>query len=130
MSMSIPPQYRRAESFERDFGDPADPHSRLSFAAALDLDEREDYPSEQHRRLDSWRLPELYIPAECGGQLASFEEMLALLRALSRRDLTVALSHVITFLGALPVWIAGSRDQKQLTADLIRAGDTIAFALT
>jgi alkylation response protein AidB-like acyl-CoA dehydrogenase len=130
MSMRIPPQYRTAESFERDFGDPADPHSRLSFATALELDEREAYPSEQHVLLDSWRFPELYIPAECGGQLESFEEVLALLRALARRDLTVAESHVITFLGALPVWIAGSDDQKRLAAGLIRGGDKIAFALT
>ncbi len=130
MSMRIPPQYRTAESFERDFGDPADPHSRLSFATALELDEREEYPSEQHVLLDSWQFPELYIPAECGGQLKSFEEVLALLRALSRRDLTVAESHVITFLGALPVWIAGSDDQKQLAASLIRGGGKIAFALT
>ena len=88
--MQIPPQYRTAESFERDFGDPADPRSRLSFATALELDEREEYPSEQHALLDAWHLPERYIPAECGGQLKSFEEVLALLRALSRRDLTVA----------------------------------------
>ncbi|MGH9810289.1 MAG: acyl-CoA dehydrogenase family protein, partial [Terriglobia bacterium] len=93
--MRIPPQYRTAESFERDFGDPANPHSRLPFAAALELDEREEYPSAHHAQLDSWGFPELYIPAECGGQLKSFEEVLALLRALSRRDLTVAVSHVI-----------------------------------
>ena len=55
---------------------------------------------------------------------------MALLRALSRRDLTVAVSHVITFLGALPVWIAGSDDQKRLAAGLIRGGGKIAFALT
>ena len=128
--MRIPSQYRRAESFERDFGDPADPHSRLSFATALELDEREEYPSEQHALLDSWHLSEVYIPAECGGQLQSFEELFALLRALSRRDQTVALSHVITFLGALPVWFAGSDDQKRQAASLIRGGGKIAFALT
>lgn len=130
MSMRIPPQYRKAESFERDCGDPSDPNSRLSFAASLELDEGEAYPSEQHAVLDSWHLPELYIPAECSGQLTSFEEVFALLRALSRRDLTVAMSHVITFLGAVPVWIAGTDNQKRLAADLIRGGDKIAFALT
>ena len=128
--MRIPPQYRTAESFERDFGDPADPHSRLSFASALELDEREDYPGEQHVVLDSWHVPELYIPGECGGQLKSFEEVFALLRVLSRRDLTVAVSHVLTFVGALPVWIAGSHEQKRLAADLIRGGGKMAFALT
>ena len=130
MTMQIPAQYRTAESFERYLGDPADPASRVSFAAALDLDEREEYPSEQHGALDLWDVPEIYIPAECGGRLKSFEELLALLRALSRRDLTVALSHVITFLGAVPIWIAGSDDQKRMLAELIRGRHKIAFALT
>jgi alkylation response protein AidB-like acyl-CoA dehydrogenase len=126
----LPPQYEMAESLERYLGDPADPNSRISFAAALDLDEREEYPSEQHAQLDSWDLPELYIPAECGGRLKTFEEVFALLRALSRRDLTVAETHVITFLGALPVWIAGSGDQKRTMAELVRGRHKIAFALT
>jgi len=130
IAVRIPPQYRTAESFERDFGDPADPHNRLSFASALELDEREEYPSEHHALLDSWHFPEVFIPADCGGQFTSFEEVLALLRALSRRDLTVAVSHMITFLGALPVWIAGSDDQKRAAAGLIRDGGKIAFALT
>ncbi len=129
-AVPIPPQYRTAESFERDFGDPADPRSRLSFATALELDEHEAYPSEPHALLDAWHLPELYIPAECGGRLQSFEEVLALLRALSRRDLTVAVSHVMTFLGAAPVWIAGSDEQKRLAIEVIRGGGKIAFALT
>ena len=60
-------------------------------------------------------------PPNAAARLKSFEELLALLRALSRRDLTVAETHVITFLGALPVWMAGSDDQKQLAARLIRA---------
>nr|UXE44883.1 hypothetical protein Hi04_10k_c3826_00020 [uncultured bacterium] len=130
MFMRIPSQYRTAESFERDFGDPANPSSRLSFARALELDESEEYPTEHHVLLDSWHFPEQFIPAEAGGQFTSFEEVLALLRALSRRDLTVAVSHMITFLGALPVWMAGSDDQKRVAVDLIRGGGKMAFALT
>lgn len=128
--MAIPPQYRTAESFERDFGDPANPDSRLSFVRALELDEGEEYPTEPHALLDSWHFSEQFIPAESGGQFTTFEEVVALLRALSRRDLTVAVSHMITFLGALPVWMAGSDDQKRVAVALIRGGGKIAFALT
>ena len=128
--MQIPQQYEPAESFERWLGDPADPASRISFATALELDEAEDYPIEQHRLLDSWELPEMYLPAAFGGRLRSFEEVFALLRVLSRRDLTVALSHGITFLGALPTWIAGSEEQKSTLAGLIRGRRKVAFALT
>ena len=56
--------------------------------------------------------------------------MLAVLRVLSRRDLTVAVSHAITFLGGLPVWIAGSEEQKRRQAELIRGGHKIAFAVS
>ena len=129
-AVRIPQQYRTAESFERDFGDPADPHNRLSFASALDLDEREEYPSDDHALLDSWHFSDVFIPEDCGGRFTSLEEVLALLRALSRRDLTVAVSHMITFLGALPVWMAGSENQKRSAAGLIRGGGKIAFALT
>lgn len=128
--MQIPEQYRTAESFERYLGDPADPTSRVSFATALELDEREMYPSDQHSQLDSWGLPEMYIPQDYDGRLTSFEEAFALLRVLSRRDLTVAETHAITFLAALPVWVAGSADQKRLVADLIRSGHKIAFGVT
>jgi alkylation response protein AidB-like acyl-CoA dehydrogenase len=128
--MQLPEQYRTAESFEHYLGDPADSDSRISFTSVLELDEREEYPFEQHVALDLWDLPEFYIPAELGGRLKSFEEVFAILRALSRRDLTVAMSHVITFLGAVPIWIAGSQDQKQMLAGLIRGRHKIAFALT
>ena len=128
--MPLPAQYEAAAAFESYLGDPADPASRIPFASALELDEREEYPFAAHRELDRWRLPEMYIPAACGGKLDSFEEVLALLRVLARRDLTVALTHAITFLGALPVWIAGSDDRKRTTAELIRGGGKIAFALT
>jgi alkylation response protein AidB-like acyl-CoA dehydrogenase len=128
--IQVPEQYRTAESFEHYLSDPADPNSRIPFTAALELDEREEYPSEQHVALDLWDLPEFYIPAELGGRLKSFEEVFAILRALSRRDLTVALTHVITFLGAVPIWIAGSEDQKRMLAGLIRGRHKIAFGLT
>ncbi len=128
--MQVPEQYQAAESLEHYLGDPADPSSRFSFTTALEQDEREEYPSEQHMALDSWDIPEFYIPAELGGRLGSFEELFALLRALSRRDLTVAMSHVITFLGAVPIWIAGSEEQKQRVVAIIRGRQKIAFALT
>jgi alkylation response protein AidB-like acyl-CoA dehydrogenase len=128
--MQIPAQYRMAESLETYLGNPADSNSPFSFASALELDEREEYPSKFHDVLDSWDLGEIYIPAELGGRLQSFEEMLAALRTLSRRDLTVAISHVLTYTAAVPLWIGGSDQQKRALADLIRGRHKVALALT
>jgi len=128
--MQLRQQYQLAEKLERYLGDPEDPAAPVSFGAALEMDEREEYPIRQTAFLDNWNLCELYVPAHCGGRLGSFEEVFAILRVLSRRDLTLALSHVVTFLGALPVWIAGSDEQKRHMAELVRAGHKVAFALS
>ena len=45
-------------------------------------------------------LPRLYVPAEFGGALTRYDELVAALQAVARRDLTVAIGHGKTFLGA------------------------------
>jgi alkylation response protein AidB-like acyl-CoA dehydrogenase len=119
-----------AETLERFLGDPENPESPVSFAGALRRDEAELYPDCEHALLHGWGLSETFIPPDYGGNLRSFEEMLAMLRALSRRDVTLAETFVITFVGALPVWIAGSHQQKAWLANAIRNGSKVSFALT
>jgi alkylation response protein AidB-like acyl-CoA dehydrogenase len=126
----VPPQYRAAETLERFLGDPDNPESPVSFASALRRDEAEIYPDSEHALLHHSGLSEAFIPPECGGNFRSFEEMLAMLRSLSRRDVTLAETFVITFVGALPVWIAGSHQQKAWLANVIRSGNKVSFALT
>src|SRR5205085_5832328 len=97
---------------------------------SADLDERDEYPQDACRALDDWGLYDYYIPRACGGRLATYPEVLGLLRAVSRRDLTVAIAHSGTFLGAVAVWLAGTPEQRCWLAALIRAGGRVALALT
>src|SRR5881392_2037080 len=110
--MSPFPEYDAAEALERYLGDPCTPETALSFRRSAELDERDEYPQEACRALDDWGLYDYYIPRACGGRLASYPEVLALLRGVSRRDLTVAIAHSGTFLGAAAVWLAGTPEQR------------------
>lgn len=120
--------YASAERLEHALGSPLDPLTLLSFAQAVELDERDAYPEAACAALDAWGLADYYIPRDAGGKLDSFEEALALWRVLARRNLSVAVAHVKTFLGAIPVWVGGSAAQKQRMAQLIKAGRQVALA--
>src|SRR5581483_8075326 len=89
-----------APELETYLGDPRDPASRIPFATALALDAAEAFPREAVRALDAWGLARHYVPAAAGGALTSFDDLTGLVRAVARRDLTVAIAHAKTFLGA------------------------------
>jgi alkylation response protein AidB-like acyl-CoA dehydrogenase len=125
-----PAQYRVAVDLERHLGDPSDASGVFSFRRAVELDERDEYPEEACRLLDEWGLQAYYVPAEYGGRLATYEELLALVRAVSRRDVTVAVAHVKTYLGAVAVWVGGTAEQKRSVARTILRGEQVALALT
>jgi alkylation response protein AidB-like acyl-CoA dehydrogenase len=80
--------------------------------------------------LDSLGLPACYVPAEHGGALHSYEEMFQLLRCVARRDLTVAVAHGKTFLGAAPVWVAGDQAQARELGREIIGGARVSWGLT
>lgn len=113
-------QYFAAEALEKHLGDPANPENIMSFKNSIDLDEQEKFPEEAVKLLHQWGTPLYYIPAEYGGKLKSYEEFFALIRVMARRDLSVAVSDMHTFLGALPVWIKGTDEQKQELAKFIQ----------
>ena len=121
-------QYDRAWALEAYLGDPADPASPLSYRSAVDLDEREEYPEEACRRLDEWGLHRYYVPRALGGRLESLEELMWLVRAVARRNLTVAVCHCKTFLGVVNVWVAGAADQQRQVAEAILRGAQAALA--
>ena len=119
-----------AEALERFLGDPREPGSRMPFAEALDLDEREAFPERAVAALDAWGLQGFYVPEPWGGALRSFETLTALVRAVARRDLTAAIAHAKTFLGVGPVWIAGTDAQRRRLGATVVAGGRIALGLT
>lgn len=119
-----------AQALEDFLGDPRREDSRISFHQSLRLDEAEAFPESALAALDDFGLPRFYVPAGCGGALQSFEVLTALVRCVARRDLTVAIAHAKTFLGAGPIWIAGSAAQKQQLGAAISAGARVALGLT
>ena len=123
-------QYRAAESLERKLGDPFAPDNVFSFGNAVALDEREEYPEQACQLLDELKVSDYYIPSQLGGELKSFEEFIAVLRVVARRDLTVAIAHGKTYLGAVATWVGGSDEQRRRLAGIIKGGSQVALALT
>jgi alkylation response protein AidB-like acyl-CoA dehydrogenase len=123
-------RYSAAESFEKHLGNPLDPENTMSFKRSIDLDEAEAYPEAACRLLEEWGLHHYYVPAEYGGRLASVEELLALVKVVSRRDFTVAVAHVKTLLGAISIWLGGSATQQSRLSETIRNREQVALALT
>ncbi|NER35044.1 MAG: acyl-CoA dehydrogenase family protein [Oscillatoria sp. SIO1A7] len=123
-------QYGTAEALEQYLGDPGNPENVFSFKHSIDLDERDEYPEEICQLLNQWGVYEYYIPVGYGGKLTSFEEMLSIARTIARRDLTVAIAHGCTYLGAVPIWIAGTEKQKKTLAQRIKNREQISFGLT
>lgn len=118
------------ERLERELGDPADPANPLSFSALLAADERADFPVAACRRLEELDVHRTYVPAELGGDLTGAEDLLQVIRVLSRRDLTVTIAHCKTYLGAVSVWLAGTPAQAKELARRVLDGAVVSFALT
>jgi alkylation response protein AidB-like acyl-CoA dehydrogenase len=113
---------------EEILGDPMRDTGPFSYKTAVALDEDEQRPSEQYELLNTWGLAEHYVPATHGGQLSSLESFSLLMRALARRNLSVAIGHGITFLGCVHGWAFGTDQQKRRLADTVRRGGLVALA--
>lgn len=122
--------YYTAQALERALGVPHNSQTVFSFQRQIDLDEQSAFPEEICTFLYQWGLFDYFIPVAYGGKLASFEEALAILRVLSRRDLTVAIALGQIYLGAIHVWLAGNDEQKRRVAQMIQQKQSLAFALT
>ncbi|MFF5965082.1 acyl-CoA dehydrogenase family protein [Streptomyces collinus] len=94
--------------------------------ALAELDAREEFPGDAVRVLDDAQLPSRYVLSPDG----DVSETVRLLRAVARRDLTVAIAHGKTFLGTAPVWVAGTPDQAARLAERVRRGEAVCWGLT
>ena len=117
-------------SLEKRLGDVEDENNSFSYQKILSLDEEERFPDDACNLLNAWGLSEYYVPKEYGGKLEYFDQLIILMRLVSRRDLTVAIGHGKTFLGASPVWVAGSINHKKLVADIIKRNHPVSLGLT
>ncbi|MBO0684221.1 MAG: acyl-CoA dehydrogenase family protein, partial [Candidatus Dormibacteraeota bacterium] len=108
-----------AQDLELDLGDPCSPEAPISFARLMEHDEREEPPSEAFETLRRCGAHAQLVPEAWGGRLTSFEELLALVRVLSRRDLVLTTGLGSTMLAAIPVWAWGGDDQRHQVANLL-----------
>ncbi|MEU3412799.1 acyl-CoA dehydrogenase family protein [Streptomyces sp. NPDC006658] len=90
------------------------------------LDEREEFPADAVAVLDDAGLAAAYVLTPD----RDFAALVALIRTVARRDLTVAIAHGKTFLGSVPVWIAGSPEQTRRLAQRVREGHPVCWGLT
>ncbi|MEE6259644.1 acyl-CoA dehydrogenase family protein [Plantactinospora sonchi] len=118
------------DRLERALGDPRDPAGIFSYAGAVALDERSEFPDRACRRLDELGVPRSYVPAVFGGDQVDSEQLLQVIRVLSRRDLTLTIAHCKTYLGAVSVWLAGTSEQARRLAGEVSRGGVVSFALT
>ncbi|MGW7689419.1 acyl-CoA dehydrogenase family protein [Streptomyces asiaticus] len=118
------------ERLTRLLGELTGPGQPFSPEALAELDRTEAFPTEPCRALDAFGLRRFYVPAEHGGALESFDVVMRLLRAVSRIDLTVALSHGKTYLGAAATWIAGEPEAARRLGRRIADGTPVSCALT
>ncbi|MFD5424995.1 acyl-CoA dehydrogenase family protein [Streptomyces sp. NPDC127084] len=94
------------------------------------LDEAEAFPEAAHRLLADAGTGAHYVPERHGGRLHGLDGAMAVLRTVARRDLTVAIAHGKTFLGAMPTWVAGDEQQTELLSREIRSGAEVCWGLT
>ncbi|NEQ74506.1 MAG: acyl-CoA dehydrogenase [Okeania sp. SIO2C9] len=112
-------QYWLAEELERALGDPENPDSTMSFKRVIEIDESEEFPHQEIEWLYNWKLQHHYIPVNCGGEFTSFEEFVAFVRVLCRRDQTIGIAFTTMFWSFI-TWMAGTEEQKQKLATYIK----------
>ena len=119
-----------SRTLEERLGDPRDERRALSYRRVAELDRAEEFPADVCRELDALGVPRHFVPAAHGGELRGSEELLQLIRTLSRRDFTSALAHAKTYLGAVSVWVAGTEEQARALAGRVNRGAVVSLALT
>jgi alkylation response protein AidB-like acyl-CoA dehydrogenase len=129
MSSSIP-QPLNAARFENFLGSEYSEKSDFSFKTAIDYDEQDEFPYSHLEAVIKSGFFHYFIPKNTGGKLDCFDRLIKLAVVMSRRDMTTAIAVGQTFLGALPVWIAGTDKQKKTLAQYIFNGQLGCLALT
>jgi len=109
--------FDHAAALEQALGCPFDPGTGMSLAGGVRADELETTPASAFEAAWAAGCHEWLVPAEDGGRLSSFEGLLGVVRAISRRDLAVSVGLGSTFLAAAPVWVWGDEAQRSRVAE-------------
>jgi alkylation response protein AidB-like acyl-CoA dehydrogenase len=122
--------HKCAQSLEAYLGDPQAKTAIFSYKNSLTFDIQEAFPDDICAELNDWGLHRYYVPTEFGGDLDNYEQILMLIRLVARRDLTVAIGHGKTYLGAVCVWVSGTQEQATYLGQAICQGEIVSLALT
>jgi alkylation response protein AidB-like acyl-CoA dehydrogenase len=96
-----------------------------------ELDEKEEFPHEIIKALAQADMFQIIIPEEYGGLGGGCLENCIAVEELSRACCGCSTSFAASFLGAYPILLYGSEEQKQHYLPLIGSGEQLcAFALT
>jgi alkylation response protein AidB-like acyl-CoA dehydrogenase len=119
----------RADRLERTLGDPFDPRGPVGFAAVISADERREPVSGAARLLDEFGLNAELVPTELGGLLRDVRGLIEVMRALARRDPSLALAHFgMPLVGAVGLWTRGHDEQRRAAAELLLGGGRLTAA--
>ncbi|MFF3062164.1 acyl-CoA dehydrogenase [Streptomyces sp. NPDC057909] len=113
----------RVAAVEAAFGDPRDPDNPVGHAALLAADADRRVLKEAELALDRFGLGAELVPRTLGGRMDRIDTVARLLRHVFRRDASVGVGNALmTFMGAVHVWNAGSTQQRDATARLLLDG--------
>ncbi len=97
----------------------------------VELDEKEEFPTEILQAIAKADLFGLYIPEQYGGFGGGCFEMVLALEQFARGCVGIATSFAASALGAYPILISGSEELKQKYMPVIASGEKwAAFGLT
>ncbi|KWN79893.1 hypothetical protein WM23_22340 [Burkholderia ubonensis] len=94
------------------------------------LDRCSRFPDTIVDAINVWGGQHYYVPTAWGGRLERVDELAHLIRLMARRDLSVAIAHAKTILGAIGIWMAADARHAPVVAKKILRGESIALALT
>lgn len=113
-----------AEAFEDWLGDPQVESNSISFAGALELDERDELPTAGITRVRGFGFNRYFVPEWLGGDLRAAEDILMLTRVIARRDMNVAVSES-TQVWMMLAWIGGTAEQQAKHAASVLHGGVV-----
>ncbi|MER7663798.1 MULTISPECIES: acyl-CoA dehydrogenase family protein [unclassified Streptomyces] len=118
------------EQLEELLGDPGDDTNPHGFTAAVERDERDEFPTALCDALVGAGFHLNYLPKEWGGTFESFDRSLTLVRSAARRDVNIMPGTMFSIIAATCLQLHGTADQQRRAAEILCRGGAVAFALT
>ena len=98
---------------------------------AVEIDETDEFPHDVHRALVDHELMAVGYPEEFGGAGESSLSFALMIEEIARASASVSLIPAVSRLGAIPVMLAGTDEQKHaLLGGISRGEHQMSYALT